>query len=59
MQPLDIAFIGPSKTYYAQEVEQWIRSNPGRVITVYQIGELFGRAYMKAATAEAAANDFR
>jgi hypothetical protein len=36
----------------------WVWSNPGRAVTVYQMGELFGRAYMKAATAEAAANGF-
>jgi hypothetical protein len=40
------------------KIEQWVQSSPGRAVTAYQIGELFGRAYMKAATAEAAANGF-
>jgi hypothetical protein len=48
MQPLDVAFMGPLEIYYAQEVERF-RSNPGRAVTVCQVGELFGRAYMKAA----------
>jgi hypothetical protein len=42
MQPLDKAFMETLKTFYCQEIEKWLRSHPGRVITVYQIGELFG-----------------
>lgn len=59
MQPLDLSFMSPLKTYYAQEIEQWLRNHPGRVVTVYQIGELFGKAYLKAATAEVAASGFK
>jgi len=59
MQPLDTAFTGPLKTFYLQEIEKWLRSHPGRVITVYQTGELFGNAYKRAATGETAANGFR
>lgn len=59
MQPLDVAFMGPLKTFYAQEIESWLRNNPGRVVTVYQISEILGKAYVRAATAEAAANGFR
>jgi hypothetical protein len=44
----------PFKSYYAKELEQWIGSNPRHDVSVYQIGELFDRAYMKAATAEIA-----
>jgi hypothetical protein len=33
---------------YAHEVEQWIRKNYGRVVTVYQISELFERAAISA-----------
>ncbi|KAJ4431990.1 hypothetical protein ANN_20599 [Periplaneta americana] len=29
MQPLDVGFMGPFKTYYANEIETWLASNPG------------------------------
>jgi len=34
-------------------------SRPGQVVTVYQIGELFGDAYKRATTGEIAANGFQ
>jgi len=59
MQPLDKAFMGPLKTFYCQETEKWLRSHPGRVVAIYQIGELFGNVYKRVAIAEIAANGFR
>jgi len=59
MQPLAKAFMRPLKTFYCQEIEKWLRSHPGRVVTVYQIGELFGNAYKRAATGGIAPNGFR
>jgi hypothetical protein len=58
IQPLDKAFIGPKKTFCCQEVKRLLRSNPGRFVTVYQIGKLFGK-YKQAATAATAANGSR
>ena len=51
--------MGPLKTFYCQEIEKLLRSHPGGVVTVYQIGELFSNAYKRAATGEIAANSFR
>jgi hypothetical protein len=59
MQPLDKAFMWPLKTIYCQETEKWLRSHPGRVVTIYHIGELSGNAYKRAETGEIAANGFR
>jgi hypothetical protein len=46
MQPLDKAFMGPLKTFCCQEIEKCLQSHPGQVVTVYQIGKLFGNAYI-------------
>jgi len=59
MQPLNKAFMEPLKTFYCQEIGKWLRSNPGRVFTVYQIGELLGNAHKRTATGEIALNGFR
>jgi hypothetical protein len=59
MQTLNKTFIGPLKTFYYQEIKKWLLSRPGRVVTVYQIGELFGNAYKRATTGEIAANCFQ
>jgi hypothetical protein len=59
VQPLDLAFMGPLKWYCAQEIKCWLHAHPGWVVTIYQVGELFGCAYMRAATAENAASGFR
>jgi hypothetical protein len=54
MQPLGKAFMEPLKTFYYQEIEKWLRSHPERVVTVYEISELFGNVYKRAATGEIA-----
>jgi hypothetical protein len=59
MQPLDEALMGSLKTFYCQEIEKWLRSNPRRVVTVQQIGELFGNAYKRTETDEIATNVFQ
>ena len=59
MQPVDVSFMKPLSTYYDQELEKWLRNNPGRIVTTFQITELFGYAYVKAATSQTAANGFR
>jgi hypothetical protein len=56
---MDKAFMRPLKTFYCQEIKQWLRSYPVRVATAYQIGEIFGNAYKPAAIGEIADNGFR
>lgn len=59
MQPMDVGFMFPLKTYYAQAIETWLRNNPGRTVTVRQVGMLFGEAYNKAATMQNSVNAFK
>lgn len=58
LQPLDVSFYGPMKTYYDQEVSKWLKANPGRVVTQFQIASLFSAAYCKAAQTSVAQNGF-
>ena len=59
MQPLDVAVMGPLSTYYSKEVEKYIFNHPGRAITQFQVGELFGNAYLKASTPVNALSGFK
>jgi hypothetical protein len=55
---LDKAFMGSPKTFCGQEIEKSLHSNPGRFVTVYQIGKLFGK-YKQGATGATVANGCR
>lgn len=59
MQPLDVSFMKPLSTFYSQECEKWLRSHPGRVITMFQVGAVFGAAYVRASTPEIAISGFK
>jgi len=59
MQPLDVAFMFPLKTYYAKAIENWLANHPGRTVRKLQVASLFAEAYLKAATMETAVNGFR
>lgn len=59
LQPLDVAFTKPLSKYYEDEVRKWLRSHPGRVVSLFQIASLFGAAYLQAATMLTAINGFR
>ena len=47
------------KTYYNQELSKWLRNPPGRAATQYQINQLFGLAYGKAASCNNAIKGIR
>lgn len=59
IQPLDVAFFKPLSTYYIQSTEKWLRSNPGRQVTQYQVAKLFGEAYERAAMIGNIVNGFK
>ncbi|XP_034945045.1 uncharacterized protein [Chelonus insularis] len=50
MQPLYVSFVAPLNSYYTEEVTTWLNNHPECVVTQYQIAELFGNAYLKAAS---------
>jgi hypothetical protein len=51
--------MGPLNTYYVQAIEKFLRNNPGRVVTQFQVSKIFGEAYIKAATPATAINGFK
>lgn len=59
MQPLDVAFMKPLKSYYASGIETWLATHPGRLVTHGQVAPLFATAYKLAATMIVAENGFR
>ncbi|XP_047139751.1 uncharacterized protein LOC124815277 [Hydra vulgaris] len=59
MQPLDILFMKPLSTFYDHNLRKWLRTNPGRVVTQFQIASLFGASYLDTATMTNAINGFK
>ncbi len=47
MQPLDRTFFKPLKSAYNQAADQWMRAHPGRRISFYDMGGIFGTAYTR------------
>ncbi|XP_065664407.1 uncharacterized protein LOC136086067 [Hydra vulgaris] len=44
LQPLDLNVYGPLKTYYNTFVTDWMVSNPGKTVTIYEIPKLAAKA---------------
>lgn len=45
LQPLDVGVYGPLKVRYNQVCDEWMSSNPGKSITIYNIAELSNKAF--------------
>lgn len=50
LQPLDVSVYGPFKTYLNSASDGWMLNNPGKTITIYNMAELSGQAYLRALT---------
>lgn len=48
----------PISLYYEEETRKWLRSNPGKVITLWQVASLFGSAFVSAASMKTAMKGF-
>jgi len=59
LQPLDISVYGPLKSHYNAVCNGWLLSNPGKTITLYDVGELAGRAITRAITPQNIISGFR
>ena len=58
-QPLDLAVFGPVKTYFNERATSWMVRNPGKTLTIYNIAELVGSAWIRGARPENIIAGFR
>jgi hypothetical protein len=47
---LDVGFLKPLSVYFKQACGKWMRQQPMRKITQFQISELLGKSYGRAAS---------
>ena len=45
MQPLDVAFMKPLSSNFSREVQLWLRQYPGQTVSLYDVADLFKKAY--------------
>lgn len=58
-QPLDVGVNGPFKTYCAKAQENWLRNNPGKTMSIYEIPGIVKHAWPLAATPNNIMNAFK
>lgn len=50
LQPLDQAVFGPFNRYYNTAADEWLLTHPGRPLSIYDVAESVGKAYLLAFT---------
>lgn len=50
LQPLDKSVYGSFKSSYSRAIDGWLRSNPGKMVTIYEIPSLVTEAQLSAMT---------
>ena len=59
LQPLDVAVYGPFQRHYNVLGNEWQISHPGQTISLYDIGELSGKAFLRSLTPEIIVSGFK
>ena len=59
LQPLDKTVYGPLKTYFNRATDGWMRTHPGRTVSIYEVAELVKQAFMPAMTPTNITSGFR
>ncbi|GBP12702.1 hypothetical protein EVAR_10342_1 [Eumeta japonica] len=55
----DVPYMRPLSNYYDRQITAWLRSNPGMVVTIRQVAEIFGKAFIETSTMATAVNGFK
>ncbi|XP_023312440.1 uncharacterized protein LOC111692606, partial [Anoplophora glabripennis] len=59
LQPLDVSVFGPFKKYCAAAQDAWLRNNPGKTLTIYDIPKIVADSLPVAQTSINIVNGFR
>ncbi|XP_045762732.1 uncharacterized protein LOC123865623 [Maniola jurtina] len=59
LQPLDVGIYSPFKSYYNAAMELWLLNNPGKGVTIYDLAELIGTAFIRTMTPTNIINAFK
>lgn len=59
LQPLDRSVYGPFKKYASESQDGWLRNNPGKTMTIYDLPQIAAEALSRAASPVNIANGFK
>ncbi|KAK2719634.1 hypothetical protein QYM36_005198 [Artemia franciscana] len=57
--PLDVFFMKSLSLHCTDKLRKWLRCNPGKVVTLFQISTIFGSAFIQSASMNTAINGFK